>query len=114
MTSQHDKAKRWRLRFSVRTLVVVVTLACWGPTKKWGVNDVSNGAASATRLSIEPDYLFGVRNNAVAPLFVVTEEPEIAESSPSLIVLTGNRVKRVYFWFFGYVAKLPYERDLKN
>lgn len=28
MTSQHDKAKRWRPRFSVRTLVVVVALVC--------------------------------------------------------------------------------------
>ncbi len=26
MTSQHDKAKRWRPRFSVRTLVILVTL----------------------------------------------------------------------------------------
>ena len=36
MTSQHDKAKRWRLRFSVRTLVLAITVtavvAAWWPT----------------------------------------------------------------------------------
>jgi hypothetical protein len=26
MTTQHDKPKRWRPRFSVRTLVILVTL----------------------------------------------------------------------------------------
>ena len=46
MTSQHDKSKRWRLRFSVRTMVIVVTLvccyaACWGPTERRGVGDVN-------------------------------------------------------------------------
>ena len=46
MTSRHDNTKRWRPRFSVRTLVVVVTLvycyaACWGPTNRRGVADVT-------------------------------------------------------------------------
>jgi hypothetical protein len=46
MTTQHDKAKRWRLRFSVRTLVILVTLvccyaACWGPTKRIDYNSIA-------------------------------------------------------------------------
>jgi hypothetical protein len=44
MTTQHDNAKRWRPRFSVRTLVIVVTLVCcyfgcWEITKRYGVPD---------------------------------------------------------------------------
>jgi hypothetical protein len=50
MTTPPNKPKRWRPRFSVRTLVVVVTLvccyaACWGPTKRQGVEDVMKYAA---------------------------------------------------------------------
>ena len=47
MASDSDKPKRrrWRPRFSVRTLVILLTLvccyaACWGPTKRHGVDDV--------------------------------------------------------------------------
>jgi len=52
MTSQHDKAKRWRRRFSVRTLVVLVTLvccyaACWGPTKTRGVDEFGRNLTAA-------------------------------------------------------------------
>jgi|CXWL01.1.fsa_nt_gi hypothetical protein len=47
MTSQHDKPKRWRPRFSVRTLVIVVTLvccyaACWRMTKLVSIPRVDN------------------------------------------------------------------------
>jgi hypothetical protein len=67
MTTQHDKVKRWRPRFSIRTLVIVVTLvccyaACWGPTKRWGVVDVYHG---------HPPESANYRNAApVAPLVV--------------------------------------------
>jgi len=99
MTSQHDKAKRWRPRFSVRTLVIVVTLvccyaACWGPTNRRGKGDV--------RYAPRPDGRegnHGVATFAIAPLFIRREEPYTRERS-------------YYFWFFGYVAKLPYEREL--
>ena len=47
MTTQHDKAKRWRpWRFSVRTLAIVVTLVCvvlalWLATNDRGIADVN-------------------------------------------------------------------------
>ena len=51
MTSPHDKAKRWRPRFSVRTLAIIVTLVCvylglWEATKKWGCSAVGSFASS--------------------------------------------------------------------
>ncbi len=53
MTTQPTTSKRWRPRFSVRTLVILVTLvccyaACWGPTKTRGVEDVPRRAFRGT------------------------------------------------------------------
>lgn len=60
MTSQHDKAKRWRPRFSARTLVIVVTLvccyaACWGPTKVRGVGQVVHRACREIGMDFPED-----------------------------------------------------------
>ncbi|MBC8354413.1 MAG: hypothetical protein H8E66_20655 [Planctomycetes bacterium] len=113
MTSQHDKPMRWRPRFSVRTLVVVVTLvclyaACWGPTKTTGEGDVSRYASRRTGfdLSDEPSAwtkrnvrMFDVK--ATVPLVVGATTP-------------GAQRRHYYFWFLGYVAKLPYERSLPS
>ena len=107
MTTQHDKAKRWRPRFSVRTLAIVVTLvccyaACWGPTKWQGLLDVQRNAWSTSHsISISIHDA-----SVVAPLFIRQDEivwEPIQESYP----------RRYYFWFFGYVAKLPYEREFE-
>jgi hypothetical protein len=103
MTSQHDKPKRWRPRFSVRTLVIVVTLvccyaACWGPTKTKGVIDVrlflvSHGIINA-----------GVPC-AVLPLLIKVE-PDLKEGP--FLSLRSLMVQRIYFiWCFGYVVALP-------
>lgn len=45
MSTAPINRKRFRPRFSIRTLIIVVTLiccyaACWGPTKTRGVRDV--------------------------------------------------------------------------
>jgi len=112
MTSQHDKPKRWRPRFSLRTLVIVVTLvccyaACWGPTKTQGVKDVENFALSTASDAARADYLAIMWDVAVPmpsaamPLVVVVDRPSL------------SRIRRdYYFWFFGFVAKLPYEREV--
>jgi hypothetical protein len=100
MASQHDKAKRWRPRFSVRTLAIVVTLvccyaACWGPTKRWGVREACE---------FEYREHAGWYCRPVAPFLVrLTEIPHNNLEPPK---------NCYYFWFFGYVAKLPYEREV--
>ena len=104
MISQHDKPKRWRPRFSVRTLVIAVTLvccyaACWGPTKRRGIEDVQDRI-----IGREPSFF-----NAMDGLFIKYYSPV-----PLIVaadhLLFGKRV--YYFWFFGFVAKLPLEREV--
>lgn len=111
MTSQHDKPNRWRPRFSIRTLVIVVTLvclyaACWGPTKTRGVGDVEERAEQADQIA---------NATAVLPLVVVDDEMEmlgVVDRNTEFTRFTdfGPPRECYYFWFFGYVAKLPYER----
>lgn len=121
MTSQHDKANRWRPKFSVRTLVIVVTLvccyaACWGPTKSRGVEDVCKYAIDAQEsLNVDCGVIAASnqlhseslqRNASSIPLFVEVVEEDV--SSGTQVVFLECRT--YYFWFFGYIAKLPYER----
>jgi hypothetical protein len=126
MTSQHDKPKRWRPRFSVRTLVIVVTLvccysACWGPTKRRGVEDVASYLVSrrANPSRSDPELIEqrerSFRKYVVAnasprgPLVIAIDD----ESAAIGAISPGARWHRIYyFWFFGYVAKLPYEREI--
>jgi hypothetical protein len=105
MTAHPDKPKRWRPRFSVRTLVVVVTLmccyaACWGPTKRQGVEDVYRHAysESAGREHGPPPIFY---TSATGPFVVGIDQ------------FTGSPDRReYYFWFFGLIAKLPIEREV--
>jgi hypothetical protein len=108
MTPQPDKPKRWRPRFSIRTLVILVTLvcvyvACWGPTKTWGVRDVLDYVASQWFESPDgPMSRDTSRPCAVPlPLIVVVDEWDNSES-------TGmGMYRRLYFWCFGWIVKLP-------
>ncbi len=111
MTTQPTTPKRWRPRFSVRTLLVLLTLvccyaACWGPTKRVGVPDI-------IRYAIPQDFgvvyhgfdtvewqrgLYDVK--ATVPLVVSIDKPAFPATT-----------RVYYFWFFGYVVKL-HERDI--
>ncbi len=101
--------KRWRARFSLRTLVVLVTLvccyaACWGPTKTRGVVDVASHVNSPYMMGVMPFYSAEV----ISPFLVSTVE--LGPDPTGTYIMPRHR--RYYFWFFGYVAKLPYERDV--
>lgn len=109
MTSHHDKPKRWRPKFSVRTSVIVITLvccyaACWGPTKKQGNEDVS---AFLTKRN----YDIPVRSEPIAPLLLRLRLVEVnifSTASPRSSALVSHDT--FYLWLFGYVVPLPYER----
>ena len=101
--------KRWRPRFSIRVLLIVVTLACaylacWGPTKNQGVKDVI--AKAHSRMASEDFHVFAtLPPSPFCPLIIETRE---------MMLLTNRQFsehRRYYFWFFGYVVKL-YERKL--
>jgi hypothetical protein len=103
MTTQHDKAKRWRPKFSVRTLVIVVTLVCcylglWKTTKSQGVEDVKR--------HIDKTYFVGRDYSAVVPLVVSYR----GQGPPGMRYVH----RHYYLWFFGYVAKLPWEREIAD
>mgnify|MGYP001336794457 CR=1 FL=1 len=101
-------AKRWRLRFSVRTLVIVVTLLCcylgaWEATKTWGIPAIQVSAYQASQLT------------SPCPFVIVDPEDSFKTIAASLSDNwdAAGEDREVYFWFFGYVAKLPYERVLE-
>lgn len=99
MTTQRDKAKWWRLRFSVRTLAIVVTLVCayfglWGPTQDWAQMDVYNHVNDYQGLpALPPASKFST--SAIAPLIV----------EANWLGMPHSR----YVWFFGFVVELPME-----
>ena len=113
MTSQHDKPKRWRPKFSVRTLVIVVTLVCcylgaWEATKTWGIPAIPVSAYQASELTSPCPFVIvnpEDSSNKIADSF-----NEIAKLLGGPVGATGEKQREVYFWFFGYIAKLPYER----
>jgi hypothetical protein len=114
MTSQPTKSKRFRLRFSVRTLVIVVTLvccyaACWGPTKTSGVQDTNHW--------LQDQWFREFTTKSDPPWYVWRQGSEAVAIAPLLLRLRADTVMSgprdlYYFWFFGYVAKLPCEREL--
>lgn len=96
-----SSVKRFRLRLSIRTLVVVVTLlccyaACWEPTKQQGVEDV-------TRRLDKGSYwgTYDVAWQNVSPVIPFVVRADIMDVH-----------RCYYFWFFGYVADLPFERRI--
>ena len=110
--------KRFRLRFSIRTLVIVVTLACCyaaccGPTKR-RAEDVTRAAnrtiVAAANRNTDPNPQWrslGIgRSVPVVPLIVASPQFTWEAGQPFC------KTRHYYFWFFGYVAKLPYEREL--
>lgn len=94
-----------RIRFSLRTLLALVTLAggylaCWRPTTRHGPRDVWNAGHIPTHI-IVGNVERPAPPRAVAPLLIAVDDTTFFEPR-----------RRYYFWFFGYVAKLPYENTL--
>jgi hypothetical protein len=99
-------------------LVVIATLlcayaACWGPTTRKGVHDVE-ATFERSQEKLHPIARKGaIQVVGCAPLIVGVDDEVSLYSTPS----GGSRPlelahREYYFWFFGYVAKLPYEREV--
>ena len=103
---EQNNPKRWRPRLSVRILLIVITLscvylACWGATKNQGVEDVTKHFSG--------DYP-PLDGSANLPLIVEIDVWDFDPNDDDGL----RKLRRYYFWFFGYVAKLPYERELHD
>ena len=112
MTTQHDKPKRWRPRSSVRTLVatlVCLFFGCWLLTARSGVKDVvAHVKAVSPPLQVHYVIFATIENqSAVLPFVVLVDQWHGTPAEPF------KTQRQCYFWFFGYVAKLPYERELE-
>ena len=99
--SKRGKPRWWRPRFSVRVLLVALTLlcaylACWKPTQDHGPADVVVETGAYRSVVLQGNHA------AAAPLIVRADVVEMG----------GGSFRRYYFWFFGYVARLPYERQV--
>jgi hypothetical protein len=84
--------KSSRLRFSLRTLAILVTLICayfaaWEATKKYGVAKIRGGSSPM-------------------PLMICRNELDLEQTSKGLIL---TRPRRYYLWLFGPQYMLPFE-----
>ena len=89
--------------------MIVVTLVCcyfgaWEATKKQGVDDVINYTEEILPdTETTYDVSFSMEYHPSQPLVVRVDR----------ILFEPHRTRcYYYFWFFGYVAKLPYEREI--
>lgn len=104
-----SKAMWWQPKFSVRAMLLLVTLvcvyaACWRPTSDYGMADVKDF------IDAQPAKRCG-NTELVAPLVVEVEEYQYPDEPVGY--LFSPAVRRCYYvWFFGYVAKLPWERSV--
>jgi len=106
MTTQHHKAKRWRLTFSLRTLIVLVTLvcgylACWRFTVTKGVDDVVFHVYGTF-----PDDDWDFNTSVPVPMIVGIDEHHMLGLGSIMIV------RRYYFWYFVGATPLPFQRDV--
>jgi len=91
--------------------VILITMvccyaACWGPTKTQGVDDVEAMQEFHSR-----PLLYGLSSEEMEDIF-----RDDCTCLPLIVRMHKNGDPfggyDYYFWFFGYVAKLPYEREL--
>jgi hypothetical protein len=108
MTTRHDKAKRWRPRFSLRALIVVVTLACaylacWRFTATAGVEAVIYHVYGYEIAPID-DWDF----NPSTPLPMIVGIDESHSVGLSSIMIQ----RRYYFWYFVGATPLPFQKEV--
>ena len=126
MPSSPDKPKRWRPRWSVRTLAVVVTLVCayfgsWPWLESQALRDVDGAATRACNTYFERNETtfsqMGViysgfqtmLPDSTAPYVVCVHEATLHKASG-----TWRWRRRYYAWMFGPTLRLPFTETLPN
>lgn len=118
MNSQQSKpqVRWWRPRFSIRVLLILMTLVCAylagrGLTRGQGVKDVLNRVDNDRDAEFDPLNLSSncpADASSICPLLI---EIRVAEARYKKGNYVFSEHRRFYFWCFGYVAKLPYEKS---
>ena len=97
-TEQNTTLKRFRLRFSLRTLVILVTLvccyaACWGPTKKWGVPTVLSYVRRPVRIGPDgEEYVLSFLSTYAEPMTPLSFVVSVARYDDVLVDPDGGVV----------------------
>jgi hypothetical protein len=96
-------------RFSLRLLLLAVTLACvylgtWQATAMFGVDDVSKRLADENSGAFVPVVY-------KAPLLVASEHYAVSMGAHGEPSEAHTRVD-YYFWFAGWTVRLPFEREI--
>ena len=105
--NQRDKPNRWRVRFTVRFLVIALTLLCmclagWKPLKRIAFDDVQD---------YEMDHFASSLSGPSSPFPLIVCNDGIG---PNGDPFGDSTLRRYYVWLFGYVVQLPYERKLNQ
>jgi hypothetical protein len=113
MTTQHDTAaKRWRPRFSVRTLAIFISLVCaylgaWEATKKWGVRDVEQLAIKDMIVSKGSGWSGKPYSITCPAPFIVGLTQQWTYEAPYWH--RGIQVRRHFIWAFGTIADIRHD-----
>src|SRR5689334_9886166 len=99
--------KSWRPRFSVRTLAIVVTLACvyfglWTLTQREAARQYSIAVDKTTRFFDDENSTLAIMNSR-SPLPLLISRDEVRFERPGLYP------RCYYLWLFGPMVKLPLE-----
>ena len=116
-------AMNLRPRFSIRTLLVLVTLAglyfgCWEVTKRWGVehrswkSDERLDPFTSPFLSSPVPFVIRRDRYGVAIDWDSMDRGQLEWLSKN-VSFVGPPISEYHFWFFGYTAKLPFQPGLQ-
>ena len=112
MASNGTSPKRWRPRFSLRTLVIFMTLVCvyfgaWETTKRFGIPDVTKFVETHDR-EFSPKVL---EANSALPCWVRVRQRREASDPSSKTSWAFNFYRSDYLWMFGWILHLRDQED---
>jgi hypothetical protein len=112
MEPKAAKLRRWRIKFSLRTILLLLTLVCcylgfWSVTKHFGPEAVK-------KYSVPKKIRLVLEQSSPAPFIVAADEARRPEPSTSPAFDPESRLfyRRYYIWLFGYVVETPFKYAL--